>query len=306
MSKNTESIAQDAIENHPEMVLTLEDFAGWRINWQDKATNIMELAAELRLGLQSMVFIDDQGHERERVSSALPEVLVPDWPSDKLLYPSALEKLDCFDAAALTVEDRERSSLYAAERQRRTLQQEVPSLDDWIAGLKIRVRVESFNESNAVRICQLMNRTNQMNLQTRRMTQSELENWISSSHQRTILGFRVSDRFGDAGLCGVVGIEVNGDVATLSDFLMSCRVIGRKIENVMLNSAIEIASKANAARLEARYKPTSKNEPCLQFFDQSGLNRDGSLFFWTIGAAYSIPDFIKVDFHNQDGEIHSK
>ena len=126
-SKNDESVALEAMRSHPEMVLREDDFVAWRINWQDKAKNIAEIARELNLGLQSVVFIDDNPVERARVREALPEVLVPEWPEDKLLYASTLRSLGCFDAPALSREDAERTELYAAERKRETLRVQVQS-----------------------------------------------------------------------------------------------------------------------------------------------------------------------------------
>ena len=120
VSKNTEGIALEAIAKHPEMVLRQNDFVGWRINWKDKAQNIADLMKELNLGLDSAVFLDDNPVERARVAEALPDVLVPDLPTDKMLYPSALRRLDCFDSPTVSSEDRKRAAFYSAERERRT------------------------------------------------------------------------------------------------------------------------------------------------------------------------------------------
>src|SRR5262249_40105982 len=162
-----------AIGKHPEMILRLDDFAGWRINWKDKAQNIIDLAAELNLGLDSVVFIDDSKIERERVRQAIPEVLVPEWPQDKRLYPSALRALDCFEQPILTSEDLNRTAMYLEERKRMELKTNVPSLEEWLQTLDLRVRVEPLGSSNLKRVAQLLNKTNQLNLCTRRMTESE-------------------------------------------------------------------------------------------------------------------------------------
>src|SRR6185436_7160553 len=139
--------------------------------------NIAELATELNLGLQSVVFVDDNPVERARVREALPEVLVPDWPEDKLLCPSALLALRCFDTPGITREDAERTQLYSAERKRDALMQQVGSLDDWLKGLAIRVKVEPLGAANLARTAQLLNKTNQMNLTTRRLAEPELSEW---------------------------------------------------------------------------------------------------------------------------------
>ncbi len=149
-SKNEESVALEALAKHPEMVLRPEDFAAWRINWNDKAANIVELAAELNLGLQSAVFIDDNPVERARVREALPEVQVPDWPDDKTLFASRLLELDCFDSAYATVEDASRSQFYADEKQRGLYRKTVNSAEEWLLSLQTEATVEELSDVNRV------------------------------------------------------------------------------------------------------------------------------------------------------------
>ena len=139
VSKNDEQVALDAIDKHPEMVLRRDDFAGWRINWNDKAENIVSLAGELGLGLASAVFIDDNPAERERTRGAFPDVLVPEWPSDPAMYVSSLRALGCFDSVAISKEDRGRTAMYKAERERRETKAIVTSLDDWLLNLETKL-----------------------------------------------------------------------------------------------------------------------------------------------------------------------
>src|SRR5919108_73039 len=179
VSKNEESVALEAIEKHPEMVLKEEDLAGWKINWQDKAQNIVGLVEELTLGLDAAVFIDDNPVERARVGAALPDVFVPDWPKDKLLYRQTLLSLDCFDSGFISSEDRQRTKMYTAERQRSQLKSTVGSLEEWLKTLHTQVMVEPLNDTNLGRVTQLFNKTNQLNLSTRRMTSAELSMWAS-------------------------------------------------------------------------------------------------------------------------------
>jgi FkbH-like protein len=173
VSKNEESVALEAIREHPEMILRKDDFANWRINWEDKAKNIAELTADLNLGLDSTVFIDDNPVERARVREALPEVLVPDWPEDKRLYPHALRSLDCFDKPAISEEDRRRQQMYVIERKRTELKIQVGSVEGWLQTLDLIVKTEPLNAANVGRLTQLLNKTNQMNLSTRRMIEQE-------------------------------------------------------------------------------------------------------------------------------------
>ena len=239
VSKNEEAVALHAINNHPEMVLRQNDFAGWRINWGDKAENIAELTAELNLGLQSVVFIDDNPVERDRIRHALPEVLVPEWPNDILLYPSFLAGMRCFDAPSLSAEDRQRSSFYSAEQSRRRDRAQMRSVDDWLKTLETVVTVEPLTAENLPRAAQLLNKTNQMNLTTRRMTEAELIQW-SALPGRWCWAIRVEDKFGTAGLTGLLSVESSDDELTMIDFVLSCRVMGRKVEETMLNITVDM------------------------------------------------------------------
>lgn len=264
-SKNEERAALEGIAQHPEMVLRLDDFAGWRIDWGDKAQHIADMVAELNLGLQSVVFIDDNPAERARVREALPEVLVPEWPADPALYASALLGLRCFDAPRVSAEDRQRSRMYAAERQRRETKRRVPSLQKWLDALELKVRVEELSAANLPRAAQLLNRTNQMNLSTRRLTETELREW-AEGEGRKVWVFHVGDRFGDSGLTGIASLECRGEEAQVVDFVLSCRVMGRQIEEAMIHYLGQRAGEAGAERLVAERVPTARNGPCRDFF----------------------------------------
>lgn len=296
VSKNTESVALEAIRSHPEMVLREEDFVAHRINWNDKARNVADIAAQLNLGLQSVVFIDDNPAERARVREALPEVLVPEWPVDKLLYPAALAALRCFDVPAVSAEDAARTALYAAEQRRTAARAEVGSLDDWLAGLGIRVRAEPLGGANVARATQLLNKTNQLNLSTRRLTEPEFLAWAADpAHE--VWAVHVADRFGDAGLTGILGLERTGDRCRVVDFVLSCRVMGRKVEETMAHLAVARARAWGATGVEAVYRPTPKNKPCLDFWDRSGFARtdaDG-VFAWDAGAEYARPAYVALE-----------
>lgn len=294
VSKNEEAVALEAIKNHPEMVLRLDDLAGWKINWQDKAQNITDLAADLNLGLQSIVFIDDNPFERARVRETLTEVFVPEWPEDKMLYKSALLKLGCFDAPSITKEDLARTSMYAAERQRGNLKRAVSSLDDWLGGLGTKVEVEELNDANIQRTIQLLNKTNQMNLTTRRMTEPELAEWVGRDGHK-LWTLSVSDKFGDAGLTGILSLEVKGNDGAIVDFVLSCRVMGRRIEETMLHTGITYAQQLGLEKLYAEYVPTPKNKPCLEFFERSGFERAGHTFTWKVGKDFVAPRHIEVE-----------
>ena len=287
VSKNEESIATEAIAKHPEMVLRMDDFAGWRINWRDKAANIVDLMTELNLGLDSAVFVDDSPVERARVREALPQLFVPDWPSDKRLYPEALLSLDCFDSPWLTEEDRQRVQMSAVDRVRKESKRQVSDLEEWLATLKTTVKVEELNQGNLPRAAQLLNKTNQMNLSTRRMSEADFYAWARAEGRR-VWTFRVSDKFGDSGLTGILSLELAGSRARIIDFVLSCRVIGRKIEEAMLSVAIEYARSAGVREVYANYCQTPKNKPCYAFFQRVWTNLSGRKYI-CLGCCATVP-----------------
>lgn len=294
-SKNDESVALDAIDKHPEMVLRRTDFAAWRINWSDKAQNIAEIANELNLDLSSVVYIDDSATERSRIRSALPAVAVPEWPQDVFLYTESLAKLSCFDKASITSDDLQRGPMYVTDRERRQTRHAFQSMEDWLESLQMEVFVETLSRSNVTRAAQLFNKTNQMNLSTRRLSDAELLDW-SARNENDLFVFRVSDKFGDYGLTGMIGLQLNHTHAVITDYLLSCRVMGRGVEEVMLSAAIASARSRDVPEIRAQYVPTAKNAPCLTFFKNGSRFRcDGNhLFRWRTADGYPLPHHIQV------------
>jgi FkbH-like protein len=271
VSKNDENVALTAIDSHPEMVVRRADLAGWRINWQDKATNIVALTEELNLSLDAVVFIDDNPTERGRVREALPQVLVPEMPANVAGYADVLRQLDCFDVASLTAEDRARSDMYVAERERRASTVAFTSPADWLKSLDIRVGVAPLAPSNMKRVVQLLNKTNQLNMATRRLTEAVLEGWLAGGQGRQMLAVTVADRFGDLGLTGIISWQFTGDALEIVDFVLSCRAMGREVERTMVCLAVEAAAAAGIRRVVARYLPTARNRPTLEFWQGAGF-----------------------------------
>ena len=295
VSKNDESVALEAIDNHPEMRIRRADLAGWRINWHDKAANIVALVAELNLGLDAAVFIDDNPTERGRVREALPEVLVPELPAHVAGYADVLRSLDCFDVASLTAEDRARTDMYVAERSRREGATSFASPAEWLKSLDIQVRVAPYGPANAKRAVQLLNKTNQLNLATRRLTDRELEDWLASDASRSLLAVSVADRFGDLGLTGLVSWEVNGETLEIVDYVLSCRAMGREVERTMAWLAVDAARKVGVSRVAAHYAPTPRNRPTLDFWTASGFESDDQkTFVLDVAAPYDCPEPITL------------
>tara|TARA_B100000315_G_scaffold245933_1_gene272574 strand:- start:1466 stop:3175 length:1710 start_codon:yes stop_codon:yes gene_type:complete len=294
VSKNEESIAIEAINKHPEMQLKLDDFSGWRINWEDKAQNIVDLVADLNLGLQSVVFIDDSPIERARIRDALPEVYVPEWPEDKMLYKMALQDLRCFSNPIISQEDSERTTMYVSERKRKEIKKDVGSLDEWLKKLKIKVEIEEISKSNLQRTIQLLNKTNQMNLTTRRLTESELLEWAKQK-KNMLWTIRVSDKFGDSGLTGVISLKENNKIGIIVDFVLSCRVFGRKIEETMIYAAIDYAKSKGLSKIIVKYIPTKKNKPCLDYWENSPFEcNEKDIYSWDLSKPYYLPDVIEL------------
>ena len=280
------------------MLLRKSDFVGWRINWNDKAANILDLAKELNLGLASIVFIDDNPAERDRVASALPDVLVPDWPKDATSYVSALRELDCFQTSTLSNEDRTRKESYVANRERQLLMQTFDSADDWLRRLGTRVRVSPVSAANIARVAQLFNKTNQLNLSTRRLSEQEILDWQLPQH-RSMLAISVSDHFGDMGLVGIVSVEVGAASGAIVDYILSCRVMGRKVEETLLHIAAEELVQLGANTVEIRYLPTARNRPTLEVLQKAGLRaRTPECFVIDVKEGFKQPDTVTLERDN--------
>jgi FkbH-like protein len=304
-SKNEESVALEALTKHPEMVLRPEDFVSIKINWNDKAANIAELTEELKIGLQSAVFIDDNPVERARVREALPEVFVPEWPSDKTLFASTLLEMDCFDSPYFTAVDASRNEMYGIEKQREQSRKTVASAEEWLLALGTEVQVEELGDGNRLRVVQLLNKTNQMNLSTRRLSEQELQVWLRPAN-RKLWVFRVRDRFGDSGLTGILSLDIDSGVASIADFVLSCRVMGRNIERAIVAFAARYCADLGVRELCATYLPTPKNKPCFNFWHTSGFTYDekNNRFTWVLGQPYVFPR--GIDIRSLGGSLHSE
>ncbi len=302
VSKNDKHVALDAIASHPEMVLRAEHFAGYRINWDDKARNVVELADELNLSLDAVVFIDDNPVERARIRQALPTVLVPEWPANPAYYCSALAALDCFDVPFVSAEDRCRTAMYVAERGRKRSRQDALGLDDWLRSLELTMEVEPLSEPNLPRAIQLLNKTNQLNLSTRRLSASEFMEWAQQP-DHLVLVFKVTDRFGDYGLVGIgsLAVDLAEGSAWVVDFLLSCRVFGRKVEGAMFRILEASAQACGASKMVAEYRVTSKNAPCLTMLKSLGLEHDpgGDRFTSSLPSERPFPDCVKLRWNDR-------
>lgn len=270
-SKNDDANARAVFERHPEMVLRLNDIACFVANWQDKASNLRAIAKTLNIGLDSLVFADDNPFERNLIRQELPEVAVPELPEDPALYADALAQAGYFEALTLTSEDRERTLQYQANADRERLRENVTDMASYLRGLEMQLVWSPFDPVGLSRIAQLINKSNQFNLTTRRYTQDEIAEMMNNPRCLT-LQLRLLDRFGDNGMISVI-IGRIGDRQTLEldTWLMSCRVLGRQVEEATLNLIVEQARRRGLRRLAGFYLPTAKNSMVKEHYPRLGF-----------------------------------
>jgi len=289
-SKNNPEDALKAIREHPHMLLREKHFAAIRINWHNKVQNMTELAKEIGIGLDSMVFIDDNPRERERMRQALPEVLVVEMPSSPFLYKQTLEDLNDFNLLALTEEDKKRGEMYRARKKREILRKSISSMEDFLKSLEMKIVIKHADEFSLPRIVSMVNKTNQFNLTTLRYTDGEIRKMKETKDKFEICCLKVSDKFGDEGIVGVAIIRKESDTWTLDSFLLSCRVIGRKIETAFLAKIVEDAKEQSVSKLVGEYIPTQKNAPVKNFYSSHGfkkLAQEGKLSKWGLDLTKS-------------------
>lgn len=269
-SKNNPAEAREAIEKHPGMILRPEHFAAMRINWNDKAASLREIAAELNIGIDSLAFLDDNAVEREWVQNQLPEVTVIDLADDPLGYAAALRDSPVFERLSLTDEDRQRGQMYAQERMREEMQSSAASLEEFYRSLGMTVEIAPVTPATLARAAQLTQKTNQFNLTTRRYTEQQIQDFISDPDHR-VCTIKVKDRLGDSGLVGVAITHDRSGVTEIDTLLLSCRVIGRTIETSLLAHLAHEARNRGSRILTGWYLPTKKNLPCRDFYQSQGF-----------------------------------
>ena len=299
-SKNEPGSVEEVLEKHPEMVLRAEHFAAMRINWEPKPENLRRMAADLNLGLDSFVFIDDSPVECEMMRAALPQVMTVQLPADPAGYPGLIESLDCFDQPKVSAEDRHRGALYKAEAGRRAFQEEVVDLPTFYRRLEMRMILFVNHAAHVARAAQLTNRTNQFNMHTIRCTEDDIRRFIASNDHELIT-LALMDRFGDNGVVGLAVVQKGDDAWIAHLFLMSCRVLGRTVEQTFIRWIAERARVAGAKCLIGEFVPTAKNKPFAGFFEDCGFratDSTGDAQRWALdldAADTKIPDWMTVE-----------
>ncbi|HSR96245.1 MAG TPA: HAD-IIIC family phosphatase, partial [Kofleriaceae bacterium] len=269
-SKNNPADARAPFGTHPDMVLALDDFAAFDASWDPKATALRRIADTLALGLDAFVFFDDNAAEREHIRQALPEVEVVDVPDDPAGYVRALEDGLWFEATGLTDEDRARTAHYTVERHRVELRAAAVNLDDYLTSLEMTAQLRALDETDLQRVVQLIGKTNQFNLTTRRHAEAQVRA-IAGAAGSIALTVRLRDRFGDYGLVAVVLGLRDGEALAIDTWLMSCRVIGRTLEQLVLRELVARAERLGYRRLIGEYVPTAKNALVAGLYGELGF-----------------------------------
>lgn len=269
-SKNNEEIAKEGFA-HPDSVLKLEHFSAFRANWEPKHENILAIAKELNLGVDSFVFVDDNPAERAIVEAQIPGIAVPDVGDDVTRYATIIESHRYFEQLTLGKEDLTRAKLYEENAQRATLEAKFANYGEYLDSLEMTAEIDVFNSTYIERIAQLTNKSNQFNLTTRRYTLAEMQSIMDDRKHIGIYG-KLTDRFGDNGLVSVVLGTIDGDQLQLDLWLMSCRVLKREMEIAMLDGIVERAQERGLRSLIGSYLPTSKNGMVADHYEKLGFS----------------------------------
>ena len=271
-SKNDAKIAEVAFRDHPEMVLRRSDIAAFQANWDDKAQNLKAIASRLNIGVDSLVFVDDNPVERARVRQSLPMVAVPEMPDDPAHYVRSLADAGYF-AVAFTADDQSRAEQYAANAERQALLETAESMDDFLRGLKMTAVYGPFTAVDHARVVQLINKTNQFNTTTRRYAGHEIARMMEDPKAVT-LQFRLLDCVGDNGLVSTMILRptrADDEVLEIENWVMSCRVFGRELEFEAMNIAVDAARERGVRALVADYTPTAKNDVISKLYPSLGF-----------------------------------
>ncbi len=271
-SKNNEEDALEVFNKHPFQQIKLNHISAYRINWQDKATNIHEIAEELNIGLDSIVFIDDNPAERERVKQMIPEVEVPDFPSSPIFMASYFKDVyeKYFQSYKLTNEDLNKTSQYVANAERNVFKKSFTSVEQYLESLEMVLDVHAASNITIPRIAQMTQKTNQFNLTTKRYTEDDIRNFITNGS--LVYCLSVKDKFGDNGISLLSIITIVDEIANVDTFLLSCRILGRNIEKAFFDFIVNTLIDLKVDRLTALFIPTNKNKQTENFYEKMGMD----------------------------------
>jgi len=293
-SKNNPDDAFEVIRNHPYMILREDNFSAIKINWNDKVANMKEIAEDLNIGLNSIAFFDDDPVNREYIKANIPEVLTVDLPTDSSYYASTLLKMNDFDVLKITEEDTKRGVMYLQEKKRKDFEKTASNLDEFLKQLDIKLKIKKSDEFTIPRISQLTLKTNQFNLTTRRYQEEDIRK-LSQNKSMLVGCAQVEDKFGDNGITGAFIVNKDNPIEwTIDTFLLSCRIMGRGIEQGILGYILEQAKAAGVNKVKGQYIPTKKNKPCEEFLAENGFVQEGDYWVYEMDKPIKIPPYLKV------------
>ncbi len=270
-SKNNIADVDQVFSQRDDMVLSYDDFAAVQINWKNKADNIKELAIELNINTDSMVFIDDSPFERENVKTMLPEVIVPDFPKQPYLLVDFIKEVynNWFQIYELTNEDITKTKQYQQNKKRQKAIEEHGNIDDFLKEMKITLTISESNPIHIPRLAQMTQKTNQFNLTTKRYTEADITSLLKNGY--IIWDAQVSDKFGDNGITALAIVKVEENTANIDSFLLSCRILGRGIETAFLNYILNKLFDKGINNITASFIPTTKNKQTEHFYENNGF-----------------------------------
>ena len=271
-SKNNADDVWEVFRKHPDMVLKEEHIATAQISWGDKASSLRQIALDLNIGLDSIVFMDDSEFEVNLILQVLPEVEVIHLPQNKAVeYRDILASCGLFDSLTLSEEDKMRGAMYKAEATRKKLQSEVTDMETYYKTLEMELEIRFPDEFSIPRVAQLTQKTNQFNLTTKRYSESDIKDFINSG-ESDVIYLRLKDKFGDSGIIGTCILKYKDEKAISDTFLLSCRVLGRGVEEVLLIQALKLAKKRGCKVVIGEYYATSKNAQVEHFYSKQGFD----------------------------------
>ncbi len=269
-SKNDDALAREPFNLHPDMVLNEQDFAVFQANWTDKPSNLRAISDRLSLGLESFVFVDDNPVERAHVRETLPMVAVPEMPTDPALFAPTLLAAGYFETTVVSREDADRAEYYRANAQRAELLHDIGSTGEFLRSLDMTSQFQAADDLSIKRITQLVNKSNQFNLTTRRHDELALRRFSAASGH-SLFAVRLSDKFGDNGVVSALHLEPNENSLDIETWVMSCRVLGRSLEEAILDVSVKIARAQGAHELRGHYLPTKRNALVKDLYERLGF-----------------------------------
>ena len=298
-SRNNYEDVKEVFQKHPNMILKEEDFANLKINWNDKASNIEEIAKEINIGLDSMIFFDDDPINCELVKLKFPEINTINLPNDSSTYAKILTELNDFNIFKITNDDTNRGKMYLEQRKRTDFKHQVKDVSEFLKQLNICIEIRKPDKFTIPRISQLTLKTNQFNLSTKRFQEHEIKD-ISKEDNKIVKCVQVTDKFGDNGITSAYIIsKENQDEWVLDTFLLSCRVMGRGVEEGILGYIINEARKEKIKKIKAKYVPTTKNKPIKGFLEKFGFKDEGGDWIYQVNENNKIPEHIEITIENE-------